>query len=471
MSPHPPITDHAFADADPTPEIDETASDHTVGRRALLQGIGSMVVVGAASGQLTSNGPSASSVATPGNLPAVAARQSESLADAFGVVIHLNDQKSIYGNETAIVNKVLGLGARHARSQMTVTLDAVRTGFKALAAGGCQINATCQVFDLADQPTNRALMDEVINSYGGQGGGVFSSFEAVNEPNNNGIPWVDETRSRTIDLWNQAKSRPETAGIPIVGPALANLWTSQQDYLDLGDLSGHVDRGSIHMYPRGTSPSTLIDQQVGYSQASFGAKQTFCTEGGYNNALNQTTLRPVPQDVASVYAPRHLLEHYIRGNRFFRYELMDHVNPAKDVVLSNWGLVAATSDDPAGWTNKPAFRAMKNLLALVGDRGAPFTPVGLPMTITGGDVDFRSVLLQERNGVYNLCIWRDVSIYNAGQRVYTPVTPTTITVTLGTAAPVKLFKPAAQIPPIASYGLASTFDVPIAGDVWVAQIG
>jgi hypothetical protein len=36
---------------------------------------------------------------------------------------------------------------------------------------------------------------------------------------------------------------------------------------------------------------------------------------------------------------------------------------------------------------------------------------------------------------------------------------------------VKLFKPAAQIPPVASFGLASTFDIPIAGDVWVAQIG
>ena len=31
----------------------------------------------------------------------------------------------------------------------------------------------------------------------------------------------------------------------------------------------------------------------------------------------------VPEDVAGVYGPRHLLEYYIRGHRFFRYELLD----------------------------------------------------------------------------------------------------------------------------------------------------
>jgi hypothetical protein len=437
------------------------ASDREVGRRAVLRGVGSLVVVGAG---LRLDSASAA-------MPVMPARTAESLADSFGVVIHLNDQTSIYGNEQAIVSRVLALGARHARNRMTVHVEGVRNGFRALSAGGCRINATCQTFNLRSQPSNRELMNEAINFYGGDAIRTFSSFEGVNEPNNNGIPWVAETRARTIDLWNQAKSRSQTAHIPIVGPSLANTWTSRQDYLALGDLSQHVDRGSIHMYPRGTKPSTLIDQQTRYSRAAFGNHRTFCTEGGYNNALNQQRLRPVPEKVAGVYGPRHLLEHFIRGNMFFRYELMDHIDPQNKVFESNWGLIRVRGKDPSSWSVKPAYTAMRNFLHLIGDRGPQFTPHGLALKITGGGGDLRHALVQKRNGDHYLCLWRDVAIYDPARRAYTQVAPHSISVTLAKSKPVRLYRPDASANPVATFGLTRSFHVPLAGSVFVAQIG
>lgn len=401
----------------------------------------------------------------------VPARQAESLADAFGVVIHLNFQGDIYGNYHAVVAKMLELGARHARSRLVPRLSNVRGGFTALAAGGCQISGTCQLFGDRTQPTNRDLMNEVAGYYGGQASGVFSSFEGVNEPNNNGVPWVAETRARTIDLWQQAKSNPKTDNIPIIGPSLADTTTLRQDYQALGDLTRYTDYGSIHMYPRGTSPSTLINTHVGYARASYGSQPFICTEGGYNNAMNQNRLRPVPEGVAGKYAPRHLLEHFIRGNRFFRYELLDDVDPSKSVWESNFGLVGVGSKDPSTWTNKLAFTAMKNMLDLIGDRGRPFTPTGLALKITGGSRDLRSVLLQKRNGKHYLCLWRDISVYDPNHRQYERIAPQHITVTLQKAAPASVFKPTRQAAPVATYASTTSVTLPLRGTVKIIRVG
>ncbi len=450
---------------------DDTSTDSnepvpTVTRRTVLQGAGTLAIAATVPHFHTKSRPAASS------LPMMFAVQSESLADAFGVNIHLNFLNSIYGDTPAIVNKLLSLGVRHVRSHLSYNLPTVRTGYKALAAGGCQVNAVCQLFNLASQPTNAQLMDEVINSYGGEAAGVFSSFEGVNEPNKYGVPWVAETRARTTDLWNQAKSRPQTAGIPIIGPALGENVALQQDFIDLGDLTSVTDLGSIHLYPRATSPSVLIDQYKVWAQPVYGNHDIVCTEGGYSNALNQTqpSQRPLPQNVAGRYGPRHLLEHFIRGNKFFRYELMDSINPAKDVMDMNYGLVAATSLSPTGWTNKQAFRAMQNMLALVGDRGPGFAAAGLPMSITGGDASLRQLLLQKRDGSHLLCLWRDVALYDTVSKAAIRIAAHNVTVTLATPAAATVYRPAFASTAFSTFAPSNSFTVALAGDVYIIKL-
>jgi hypothetical protein len=436
-------------------------SSRPVSRRAVLGGaatglLGAYVVGG-------STFPASALTAMP-------ARPAESLPHHFGVVAHFNFQKDIYGDERAVVAKIKALGARHVRSRLVPRLPGVRRGFTELADAGIHINGTCQVFGLAHQPSAAELMQEVRDFYGGEAGGVFSSFEGVNEPNNNGGAWVQETRARTQALWNAAKSSTKTDGIPIIGPSLADTWTLKKQYQQLGDLSHIVDRGSIHMYPRGTSPSTLIDAHVRLARASYGNHRFICTEGGYNNLMSHTRLQPVPEVVAGIYGPRHLLEHYIRGHRFFRYELLDDRDPGLNNWEAHFGLIAVKSNDASTWRDKPAFTAMKNFIDLIGDRGPSFTPSPLHASISGGRSDLRHVLLQKRNGVHYLILWRDTAVYDATRQKALSVKPDLIRVTLGRQARVSVYEPSTRATAVATPGLTNVCQVRLGGVVTVLEI-
>jgi hypothetical protein len=405
-----------------------------------------------------------------GGFTTMTATQAEKLADHFGVVIHLNFQNDIYGHEHAVVAKMKEIGARHARSRLTVGLDGVRRGFVALADAGCTINGTCQVFGLRHQPSARELMREVREFYDGDRGGVFSSFEGVNEPNNNGVPWVRETRGRTKALWEAAKAHAATDSIPIIGPSLADTWTLKRDYRELGDLRRFTDWGSIHMYPRGTRPSVLINEHVRWARQSYGHQPFVCTEGGYNNLLRRTRLQPVPEAVAGIYGPRHLLEHFIRGNRFFRYELLDDVDPDRNDWEAHFGLIAVKSKHPEDWRDKPAFTSMKRFMNVIGDRGPAFLPGQLALSLSGGGADFRRVLVQKRDGTFLLIVWRDISVYDATRQRRLRVNADRITLQLATPAQVRVFAPSRQAGATATPGVVDSCRFSLGGDVKVLEI-
>lgn len=431
----------------------------TIGRRAVLSGAGALLVTAAL--------PSTADAVEYKVMRAVPA---DRLADYFGVVAHLNFDKSVYGHQPAVVDKLLELGARHVRTRLVPAMDEVRRSMRALAEHKCRVNATCQLFGDRGQPSNRELMRDVVRYFGGDARSIFSSFEGMNEPNNDGVPWVDLTRSTTIELWRQAKSHRATRDIPIIGPALADTWTLKQDYQRLGDLTSYTDYGSIHLYPRGTSPSILINEHSRYARATYGRQPLVCTEGGYNNALNQNTGRPVPEAVAGVYAPRHLLEHFIRGNRFFRYELLDDVDANRSDWESNFGLVGVGSGHPSRWRNKPAFKAMKNLLAVVSDRGPSFNPSGLSLSIQGGGDQLRTVLLQKKNGTHYLCLWRDVTIYDPATRRHLDVAKRRVHVSLKRAASVAVLEPSTQRDPTRQLGSTRRLSLNLDGDLQIVQI-
>ena len=82
---------------------------------------------------------------------------------------------------------------------------------------------------------------------------------------------------------------------------------------------------------------------------------------------------PVPEDVAGVYTPRVLLDHYLRGEkRVYTYELVDEFDdPGLTDPEAHFGLLHRD------FTPKPAFSAMKNLLGLLNDPGPAFTPTSI----------------------------------------------------------------------------------------------
>ena len=464
-----------------------TTPSTDITRRKLLAG-------SAATAALSMTSPGWAVGAT--GLPLVPARRAESLADAWGMNTHYDFQTTEYGDEKRITDLLLDLGVRHIRNRYKPGIPALRYGFERLAANGCRVNAICGVFNDPSQPSMGQLMDSIVAEYGSRAAGVFSSFEGINEPNNEDIAWVEETRRMQAQLWEARSARAATSSIPVLGPALArrvggidkygmtNDERTRLDYQQLGDLTAFCTRGNIHVYPDDASPSDEIDKFMSWASAPYGSRPLSCTEGGYWNHLgaggtnvikNYTGgARAVPEDIAALYTPRHVCEHFARGNELFTYQLMDQVNSADSDRGAHFGLVRPD------YSLKPAFAAMRRFLGLVGDRSGSFatpsfTPTGLRHRVSGQSADYRSLLLQRSTGTHLLLMWRDVKLYdynvNTHTGTYLKVTPNTVTVTLENAAPVKLHQPSTRTGPTSSLASATSFKASLAGELVVAEIG
>ena len=450
---------------------------------------------------LVSSGLAAAAVGTVGHggfqraagatLPVVPAMRSDRLAWGWGMCTHYNFQKATYGHEVALTDLLLDLGVRHIRGILSPGMAAQRYGFQRLAAAGVRVECLMgtrsdgNTLAMARQVVNRRL-DEIVGFYGGAASGVFAGLEGCNEPNNDGVPastWVAQTRNLSQAIWEESRKRPETANIPVVGPALARpigagASTVEADYRALGNISPWTDFGNIHVYPHGNSPSDDLDRFMTAARVAYPDGERFhTTEGGYFNALKYTGgANPVPEDVNAKYAPRHVMEQVLRKNRrFFAYEFLDDPDLSNSERESSFGYVRTPSLDPSSWTVKPQYTAMKNFLALFDDRGESFRPLGLRMVASGGGADYRSVLVQKRSGQHYLCMWRDVDLYQwdvpSSTGTYLPVTAQTITISLQNAKPVVTYQPSTQAGPVSSLGTVATFTVQLSGELVVAQIG
>jgi hypothetical protein len=386
-------------------------------------------------------------------VPLVQARAADSLVNAFGVNTHLNYAGPY--QETARVTQALNdLGVRHVRDNLNLSSPESFPAMRQVAASGVR-------FDLImgrprSWQTPSLLVQTLATEFPT---GVVESLEGANEYNlfTGAIDWVTELRSHQQQLWEAAKANPATAELPILAPALGMKTGFEQ----LADLGRYADYGNAHLYPGGRQPSYLIDQMTLAEQIVVPGKPVIYTEGGYHNAMNTTSgHRPTPESVVGSYAPRMLLEHFVRGtSRFYQYELLDQRPDAEQVDHeARFGLLRND------FSPKPAYSAMKNLLALAADPGPAFTPGELAYRVHGAPASTRQVLVQKRNGEFVLLLWRDVSIFNptTGQQV--PVTPATVNVQLGERSTVSVHQPSSGSAAV-STSTGTSVPVTLGGDV------
>lgn len=414
-------------------------------------------------------------LSTSGRIPLLRAASAERLAGSFGVVTHFHFLSSPYAQWERAVELVTELGVRHVRNKISASPN-VRSAFARLAGSGVRIEGVCGAF--GDPQSMAELLAEVVHGYDSPPL-VFSAFEGINEPNNNGVPWVVETRAKTQALYEQRALYGLTM-IPIVGPALARVSAggvegadTEQQSKSLGNLTRWIDRGNIHVYPRGRSPSTDLDAFIEWQRQVCGNEPIFDTEGGYFTASNyQGGGNASTEDCVRQYVPREVMENWIRGvERFFLYELLDEPDTTQSRRESNFGMVSVSGQGSvATWTPKPHFFAMKNFIQILADPGPPHTVQGLACRLSGGGQDLRFSLVQKRTGSHYLCVWRDVSIYDPVARVAQAVTPSTVEVTLGAPADVTEYKPSSQANPVAAYSAAMRFSLSVAGELHICEI-
>jgi hypothetical protein len=436
-------------------------------RRSCLKGLAAAAITGAVGARFTTS--AAADTLPPVSL--VPARMADSLAASYGINTHLSFRPTVYGNTSAVVEFLKWSRARMIRDRIVPGNKAQLQAFAELAAAGCRTHSTMGKFGETDQSVMNSLVAAAATMPE-----AFVSFGGPNEPNASGRPsdWASRTVAHQKLIWSTVRGNSALSSVPICGPALQDVSpTLHQDFAALGSagVAKYCDYGDFHSYPGGWTPSEELDLRISWARAAFGNKLDYCTEGGYNNGMSITNRgNPVPEDVAGIYAPRQLLEHFIRGNTFFAYELLDDPDPSGSDWEAHFGLIGTPSLDPATWYAKPALSAMRRLIHHVADPGPEFIPDPLSMAISGGGVDMRSTLLAKRNGTHQLLMWRDVNVYDPKARSYKNLNIARITVTLAKPAVVDLFRPSTPGISRESLGVVTSFSVPLGPEMYICRM-
>lgn len=231
--------------------------------------------------------------------------------------------------------------------------------------------------------------------------------EKINDTPTSPLYWAKYARVATEATHNALKGDSATQNIPILGPSL----TTEAAYAAAGDMSAWIDYSNIHHYMAGRHPETGGWGSNGYGSIGWtinalSAKQNAAdknaiaaTEGGNATADSNTTNNQWSLEAHGKYIPRYYLAHFNAGYKWTCIYRLEDFNTGSSNGEENFGLLKSDG------TPKPAFNAVKNLIGLLADPGAPFTPSSLDYTLSGSTANVQSTLLQKRNGKFYLCLW------------------------------------------------------------------
>jgi len=364
------------------------------------------------------------------------ARSADDFVNSIGINLHLSYFRTAYGTgwTTIIKPKLLALGVRHVRDAGSVVddnhwMDVVYGRMKELADQGIRFNL------IVGPP--RGSQDystlEHLNRLLEYAQPVVESFEGLNEHDLSRRPdWVSEVRSCQQALYTALKADPRTAGLPVYGPSIGHPNNAAQ----VGDLSQWMDYGNIHPYPGGRPPLASLADHEDKLRAVTAGRPLVATETGYHTATAWTGDHPpITEEAMARYVPRLFLEYFDAGiRRTYLYELVDEGTSLADRE-QNFGLLHADGRE------KPAYTALRNLIALVRDPGPAFTPGQLDYTLSGDTTGVESTLLQKRDGRFYLVLWQDATSYDLAAKVEAQVADRPLTLRLAQAAEVRLFLP------------------------------
>jgi len=381
----------------------------------------------------------------------VTAKRADSFVDSMCVNTHLRYLDTVYSNYAVVKQKLVELGIRHIRDGGTSNDWIAKV--KDLAAQGIKTTLIMDPNYISLAPnssywtsgsptyikefvkkvgTNVIEGVEILNEIDLNYGNYYwrpGDTQKLNDNPNSSLYWGKYIRSATQDTWNILKSDPATAGVKVLGPSLAR-WYEYSSPNPVGDLSAYVDWGNFHPYPfggnptdgyfsyntlkyyylHGNFPSVNIDEYphalVVFSRP-FGSKPMAATETGY---FTGTDNKAISENVHAKYMPRLFLEYFRKGIvRTCSYEFVDQ---GKNLgwMEANFGLLRNDLSP------KPAYTALKNMIGLLKDPGASFTPGSLNYTITVNPPAgynrtqyVHSVLLQKQNGKFYLALWHEIS--------------------------------------------------------------
>lgn len=367
-------------------------------------------------------------------LPATAwgerARSADSFVDAIGVNTHLHYEDTPYNDFPKVKSALLDLGIRHIRDGLVDSTwqpyydrlnELGREGIHALLIRSIpsRYNEHYQPSPERIIPTLSKLADSV------------EGIEGTNEPDlshRDGADWVAQTRENQREIFKAVKGDATFGRLPVVGPSVCF-----SDQPELGDQSDYLDYGNSHPYPGGRPVSEEIDTELAKQKAVSGKKPLMITESGYHTAVATTDGHlPVSESAEAKYLPRLFAEYFRRGVvRSYDYQLLDQAEGEATDPETHFGLLRHD------FSRRPAYGAMKNLIALLSDKGGEAAADELDFTLTAADGGklpdtVHHALLRKANGWHYLLVWNDVRSWDPKKRVDVTVEPVKAVLTLKT---------------------------------------
>jgi hypothetical protein len=397
-------------------------------------------------------------------LPVEAARSAYDFVNSIGVNTHLNYFDRVYGNFQLVERELQSIGIHHLRDGVHLQNSdynlAVYGRWAELGKLGIRFDA------VLDPRSNLGPLNaDKLTAVNDLAGGSIESFEGPNELDISRMPdWESVDRRYQAEIYGAAKSMPNAKSIQVIGPSMASASNGSA----VGNTSGYMDYGNLHPYPAAKMPSIVFPSQVALAHTISGDKQIVITESGYHNALNDHHDQPaVSEEAAAKYIPRLFLEDFAHGIvRTYLYEFLDELpNPRLTDLQLHWGLIRSDGSE------KPAFTAMKNLIAELSDSTAMNNPQSLRYSLSGGSSQLHHLLLEKSTGQFLLVLWQEVPSYDYDRQraISNPLQP--VTLTLDQAAKnISIYEPVVQAQPLHAYANAKNVYLEVPDHPLVVEI-
>jgi pimeloyl-ACP methyl ester carboxylesterase len=326
----------------------------------------------------------------------------DAFADSIGVNVHLGYMDTSYRNYAEVIKpRLREAGIRHVRDGCPPAWNKEHmTRLNDLAASGVRSLLICS--------PNSGSLDEIVATLKK----VSASVEAVEGPNEpdgaavsykgNGFP--QGVRDYQDDLFVRLKPDAAVGRLPVVATAMSNPESSPK----LGLLRS-ADYANTHCYADGGPPGFRWDWYMERCHRNCD-RPVMATETGYHNAPSHADGLWIPgisEAAAGKYISRLLPEYFARGIvRTYLYELLDLRDDPRNAE-SSFGILRADG------APKPAFTAVKNLIARLADPGPAFTPGALRWTLSSRPSPLlRHLLLAKRDGHFELLLWMNPPAYD-----------------------------------------------------------
>lgn len=397
---------------------------------------------------------------------AIMPARAEDFVSSMGVNIHLSYFDRVYGTgfRTIIIPRLQELGLRHVRDGGTSLpnvdwMNEVYLRWRDLAAAtGAKFTVIVSPKRTATGPgTDYADMSHVLDLRNRIGVNNIEAWEGLNEHDVSGrSTFAQEARTLQRALYTLVKSDPTMASRHrVLGPSMAHASAAAK----VGDISAWMDAGSIHPYDGGKLPTSNLATHVNGVRALAGTRPLVATEFGYHTS--PVSSNPwhwsVSESAQAKYTLREFLELYNAGvQRSFAYELIDEGTDPADMEF-HFGLLRIDG------SRKPAFAALRNLIALLGDRGAAqFAPHALRVALSGDTTGVHRLVVEKADGRRYLALWQNTRSYDEITRtdISAPVRKVIVDFPVALSR-VSIYQPLSGTAAIATYTSARTIQVSV----------